>query len=154
MTASKLPWIRTASGLIAMENLSSGLSISSRGPFCAWLTVFSSTVLLRQWPLGLHYDYFHAHHIASSSGPLPLLNVTLHLSHPPTDKLQLNPSIDACRSNFMNMIKQADYVRWGSTRRVTSLRKVDQDGLWEGVLQGEQQRFGLKTLARGSWASV
>lgn len=36
------------------------------------------------------------------------------------------------------MVKQADYVRWGSTRRVTSLRKVDQDGLWEGVLQGKQ----------------
>lgn len=64
--------------------------------------------------------------------------MTLHLSNPPADKLQLNSSIDACRSNFMNMVKQADYVRWGSTRRVTSLRKVDQDGLWEGVLQGKQ----------------
>lgn len=35
----------------------------------------------------------------------------------------------------MNMVKEADFVRWGSTRRVTALRKVDQDALWEGVVE-------------------
>jgi autophagy-related protein 5 len=37
----------------------------------------------------------------------------------------------------MNQLKEADYVRWGSVRRVTSLRKVDQDALWDGVVAGE-----------------
>jgi autophagy-related protein 5 len=49
----------------------------------------------------------------------------------------MNPSIDACRTAFMNMVKEADFVRWGSTRRVTALRKADQDALWEGVVQRE-----------------
>lgn len=41
------------------------------------------------------------------------------------------------------MVKESDYVRWGNTRRVTSLRKVDQDALWEGVVQG-----GLRSMFR------
>ena len=65
------------------------------------------------------------------------LNITLHLHSPPSDKLLLGSSVDACRSNFMNMVKEADFVRWGSTRRVTALRKVDQDALWEGVMNRE-----------------
>lgn len=97
--------------------------------------------MCRHWPIGLIFDYFMGHQILSRQDPLPLLSITLHLSDPPTDKLSLNPSIDACRTNFMNMIKQSDYVRWGNTRRVTSLRKVDQDALWEGVLQGPVSFF-------------
>lgn len=65
------------------------------------------------------------------------LEVMLHLRSPPTDKLLLGPSVEACRTNFMNLVKEADFVRWGSTRRVTQLRKVDQDALWEGVVQSE-----------------
>lgn len=37
----------------------------------------------------------------------------------------------------MSMLKEADFVRYGSTKRVTNLRKGDQDQLWEGVLQRE-----------------
>lgn len=32
------------------------------------------------------------------------------------------------------MLKEADFVRWGSTKRVTNLRKTEQDALWEGVV--------------------
>jgi autophagy-related protein 5 len=35
----------------------------------------------------------------------------------------------------MNMVKEADFVRWGNTRRVTALKKADQDALWEGVVK-------------------
>jgi autophagy-related protein 5 len=52
----------------------------------------------------------------------------------------MSPSLEACKTNFMNQLKEADYVRWGSVRRVTSLRRVDQDALWEGVVGG-----GFKT---------
>ena len=41
----------------------------------------------------------------------------------------------------MNMVKEADFVRWGSTRRVTQLRKVDQDALWEGVINRQSVSF-------------
>lgn len=33
----------------------------------------------------------------------------------------------------MNQLKEADFIRWGNTRRMVGLRKVDQDGLWEGI---------------------
>jgi hypothetical protein len=35
----------------------------------------------------------------------------------------------------MNMVKEADFVRWGNTRRVTALKRADQDALWEGVVK-------------------
>ena len=34
----------------------------------------------------------------------------------------------------MNQLKEADVVRWGSVKRVTALRKLDQDALWDGVV--------------------
>jgi autophagy-related protein 5 len=47
------------------------------------------------------------------------------------------PSLESCKANFMSQIKEADFVRWGSVRRITSLRKMDQDALWEGVIESE-----------------
>ena len=88
----------------------------------------------RHWPIGLLYDYASAHSIKAKHEPL---EVILHTRTPPSDKLLLGPSVDACRTNFMNLVKEADFVRWGSTRRVTQLRKVDQDALWEGVVQSQ-----------------
>ena len=98
---------------------------------------FDQTELYRHWPIGLLYDYHIASLNLSAKGKSPELplRVTLHLSSPPTDRLLANPSIETCRSNFMNMVKEADYVRWGSTKRVTALRKVDQDALWDGVVE-------------------
>jgi autophagy-related protein 5 len=57
----------------------------------------------------------------------------LHLAAPPNDKLFLSSTIDACKQAFMNQLKEADFIRWGNTRRMVGLRKVDQDGLWEGI---------------------
>jgi autophagy-related protein 5 len=33
----------------------------------------------------------------------------------------------------MGQLKEADFVRWGNTKRMTGLRKQDQDGIWEGI---------------------
>jgi len=33
----------------------------------------------------------------------------------------------------MGQLKEADFMRWGNTKRMTSLRKAEQDGMWEGV---------------------
>lgn len=52
----------------------------------------------------------------------------------------------------MNQLKEADYVRWGSVRRMTSLRRADQDALWESVVNREwhansfRVRFPLELL--------
>ena len=91
--------------------------------------------VVRHWPIGLLYD---SHTIAASIRPTPTtdlvpLRLVLHLALPPADKLLLVPSAEACKQAFMGQLKEADFIRWGSTKRMTSLRKTEQDGIWEGI---------------------
>jgi hypothetical protein len=65
------------------------------------------------------------------------LRLILHLASPPTDRLLLSPSAEACKQAFMGQLKEADFMRWGNTKRVTGLRKAEQDGMWEGVKDRE-----------------
>ena len=46
----------------------------------------------------------------------------------------------------MGQLKEADFIRWGSTKRMTSLRKAEQDGIWEGI----KERTHGHTIALGS----
>lgn len=62
--------------------------------------------------------------------PLPLI---LHLAVPPVDKLLSSLSVEACKQVSMGQIKEADFLRWGNTKRVTGLRKQEQDGIWDGL---------------------
>lgn len=96
----------------------------------------------RHWPIGLLYDN---HAIAATIRPTPItdpvsLKLVLHLALPPTDKLLLVPSAEACKQAFMGQLKEADFIRWGSTKRMTSLRKAEQDGIWEGI---KERAYGL-----------
>lgn len=43
----------------------------------------------------------------------------------------------------MGQLKEADFLRWGSTKRMTSLRKAEQDGMWEGVKEREHTHEDL-----------
>ena len=61
------------------------------------------------------------------------LRLTFHLASPPTDRLLLAPSAEACKQAFMGQLKEADFLRWGNTKRMTGLRKAEQDGMWEGI---------------------
>ena len=61
------------------------------------------------------------------------MRLILHLASPPTEKLLLAPNVEACKQAFMGQLKEADFIRWGSTKRMTGLRKVDQDAIWEGI---------------------
>lgn len=107
----------------------------------------------RHWPIGLIYDN-HTSLATSRSGastsarvqavPLRLI---LHLASPPTDKLLLSPSAEACKQAFMGQLKEADFLRWGNTKRMTGLRKAEQDGMWEGIKERSFIPFHL-TAAR------
>lgn len=52
----------------------------------------------------------------------------------------LSPSQEACKQAFMGQLKEADFIRWGSTKRVTGLRKLEQDGIWEGIRERESSQ--------------
>lgn len=87
--------------------------------------------------MGLLYDY--ATITSSLKKKLNLdqqmtpLRLTLHLAAPPTDRLLVSPSIEACKQAFMGQLKEADFFRWGNTKRMTGLRQAEQDGIWEGI---------------------
>lgn len=95
----------------------------------------------RHWPIGLIYDNYT---ITSTLRPntsttqVTPLRLILHLASPPTDKLLLSPSAEACKQAFMGQLKEADFIRWGNTKRMTGLRKAEQDGLWEGIRDRER----------------
>ena len=69
------------------------------------------------------------------------LRLTLHLATPPNDKLQLSPTAEACKQAFMGQLKEADFLRWGNTKRMTGLRKAEQDGMWEGIKERSSMFF-------------
>ena len=90
----------------------------------------------RHWPIGLIYDN-HAITLSARPNAPPSfftpLRLILHLASPPTEKLLLAPNPEACKQAFMGQLKEADFIRWGNTKRMTGLRKAEQDGLWEGI---------------------
>ncbi|GAA6022780.1 hypothetical protein JCM10207_000414 [Rhodosporidiobolus poonsookiae] len=67
--------------------------------------------------------------------------VTVHLREPPAGELGVGNRVEDARVGFMAMVKEADYVRWGSTKRVTNLRKEQQDALWDGVVQNNFDKY-------------
>ncbi|KAL0956060.1 hypothetical protein HGRIS_002229 [Hohenbuehelia grisea] len=103
-----------------------------------WFESEDGAPLKWHWPIGLIYDN-HTISLSirpsssSSSFMATPLRLVLHLASPPSDKLLLSPSAEACKQAFMGQLKEADFIRWGSTKRMTSLRKADQDGIWEGI---------------------
>ncbi|SJX66086.1 related to ATG5-protein involved in autophagy and the Cvt pathway [Sporisorium reilianum f. sp. reilianum] len=68
-------------------------------------------------------------------------NIRLRLSKPPADRLHSNSGLESCKTSFMSMIKEADFVRYGSTKKVVNLRKQEQDTLWDGVVSHDYDVF-------------
>jgi autophagy-related protein 5 len=71
------------------------------------------------------------------------MRLVLHLASPPTEKLLQSPSTESCKQSFMGQLKEADFIRWGNTKRMTGLRKIDQDGIWEGI---RERQYPLSTF--------
>ena len=60
-------------------------------------------------------------------------HITLHLRKFPADQLIRSPSNQTMRDMYMSMVKEADYLRFGSTKRVMDLSKADQTQLLDGL---------------------
>ncbi|KZO95622.1 hypothetical protein CALVIDRAFT_499967 [Calocera viscosa TUFC12733] len=113
-----------------------------------WFEAENGGVMKWHWPIGLLYDAHLAaasaaesYFPASSSTLTAPMTLLLHLTNPPTDKLLMTPSLETLKSSFMSQSKEADFLRWGSTRRMTGLRKTEQDGLWDGIREHNFDNF-------------
>ncbi|KAJ1028089.1 hypothetical protein NDA13_003538 [Ustilago tritici] len=67
--------------------------------------------------------------------------IKLRLSKPPVERLHSNSGLESCKMSFMSIIKEADFVRYGSTKRVVNLRKQEQDTLWDSVVLHDYEMF-------------
>ncbi|CCM01160.1 uncharacterized protein FIBRA_03208 [Fibroporia radiculosa] len=109
-----------------------------------WFESEEGHLLKWHWPIGLIYDNHtimsSARLNSSATEPAPL-RLILHLASPPTEKLLLSPSTEACKQAFMGQLKEADFLRWGNTKRMTGLRKAEQDGLWEGIKEHNFEEY-------------
>ncbi|CAG8500726.1 1912_t:CDS:2 [Paraglomus brasilianum] len=90
-----------------------------------WYDV-DGTPLKWHYPIGLLFD-LHTGYRPDSNSPPPLpWPVTVHFKNFPADKLIRAQAIDATQDFFMSMIKEADFLRNGSTKKVMNLSKNDQ----------------------------
>ncbi|BEJ12956.1 hypothetical protein CspHIS471_0301300 [Cutaneotrichosporon sp. HIS471] len=55
----------------------------------------------------------------------------------PSDALAVPPTVEAVKTHFVSQVKEADFVRWGNTKRVTGLRRADLEAGWDGVVAGD-----------------
>jgi hypothetical protein len=126
-------------GISPLKALASGTSVL-RIYMIIRRIILVLSLISRHWPL----DLIHLHSIisrplpsSSSSGAItPPLRLRLHLSNPPIDKLNLPNGADQCRTQWVNQVKEADFVRWRNTSRTTGLRKGDFDAGWDGIVNG------------------
>ncbi|KAK4685003.1 autophagy-related protein 5, partial [Tremellales sp. Uapishka_1] len=100
--------------------------LASQGP-CKW-----------HWPLDLIELHSMISRPSTSTSPSTKpLRLVLHLSAPPQDKLMLPNSVEACKTQFVNQLKEADFIRWGNVRKVTGLRRQDLEAGWDGMVQDD-----------------
>jgi autophagy-related protein 5 len=106
----------------------------------------------RHWPI----DLIHLHSIisrpipsSSSTSSTAPLRLRLHLSNPPHEKLNLPNNPEQCRTQWVNQIKEADFVRWRNTSRSTGLRRGEFDAGWDGIVNGKSASpIGRDCVAR------
>ncbi|KAJ1797111.1 autophagy protein 5 [Coemansia sp. RSA 2399] len=88
------------------------------------------------YPVGLLYDML----VNDASSELPWA-LTLHVRKFPLPALVPGPSIKAMRDMFMAMVKEADFIRNGSTKRVMDLAKSDQMQLLDGIQDHSFEKY-------------
>ncbi|KAG0053037.1 autophagy protein 5 [Gryganskiella cystojenkinii] len=150
-------WTGTIPILFSMDDIehkvedTMGLMIEA--PRCSYLSVFANTVrnhfVRTRQTAGsgeIWFDYkgtplkWWASNGVAIEGLLPW-KVTVHFQNYPGDKLLSAAQGEGCKDAFMSMIKEADYLRNGTTKKVMNLSKADQTQLWDGILKNDYNQF-------------
>ncbi|KAG0192479.1 autophagy protein 5 [Apophysomyces sp. BC1034] len=119
------------------QQLSSVLDLTVE-PSDIWYD-FNGEPLKWHYPIGLLYDMYRLDE-SESAPPLPW-DLTIHVQNFPTEKLLRRPSVETAQDMFMSMIKEADFLRHGTTKRVMNLSKRDQTQLWESVASDHFEEY-------------
>ncbi|KAK9722286.1 autophagy protein 5 [Basidiobolus ranarum] len=97
------------------------------------------------YPVGLLYDLHTTSQgtTPSTDGTCLPWKIAVHCKEYPGDKLIRSPSSNMARDYFMSIMKEADYLRNGSTKKVMNLSKKDQIQLWDSIIADNIQDFWL-----------
>ncbi|ODQ51816.1 hypothetical protein SAICODRAFT_39018, partial [Saitoella complicata NRRL Y-17804] len=107
----------------------------------AWFSTAEDAIPVR-WhlPIGLLHDLHRPPPPASSSTTPQPWHLVLHFTNYP-DILARRQCDWAMRDAYMNKLKEADFLRCGSAKRVMSLSKHDSDALWQSVVDHDLDTF-------------
>ncbi|KAI8343407.1 autophagy protein 5 [Chlamydoabsidia padenii] len=83
------------------------------------------------YPIGLLYDM--AVRLGSTTCPELPWRINVHSNNFPDTLILRNPGLETIQDMYMSMIKEADFLRHGSTKKVMNLSKQDQSQLWQAL---------------------
>jgi len=93
----------------------------------------NGTILRWQFPIGVLYDLY-----GGDRFPWP---ITVHFQNFPSGQILRCPEIDTVQKNFMNMLKEANYLKHGDSSKINLLSINDQSDLWEGVKTNDPVQY-------------
>ncbi|KAI8097237.1 autophagy protein Apg5-domain-containing protein [Halteromyces radiatus] len=99
------------------------------------------------YPIGLLYDMIlrmgtsiQGQQREQQTPSLPW-RIIVHDDHFPETILLRNPGLETMQDMYMSMIKEADFLRHGSTKRVMNLSKQDQSQLWQALFSEKYEDY-------------
>ncbi|CAO3652951.1 unnamed protein product [Cunninghamella blakesleeana] len=109
---------------------------------------YNSEPLKWHYPIGLLYDLLtytssaeQVQEQENSSNQVLPWRLILHQDSYPDNIILKNPSLDIIQDMYMSMIKEADFLRHGTTKKVMNLSKNDQSQLWQALSSESYDEF-------------
>ena len=93
-----------------------------------------SQALQWHYPIGVLFDFY------GSPSRLPW-SITVHVRGFPEEEILRCPDMNVVENVFINAIKEADYIKNGSTKQITGLLEKDQRQLWLGLRNMKLEQF-------------
>ncbi|EIM24267.1 hypothetical protein WALSEDRAFT_34917 [Wallemia mellicola CBS 633.66] len=82
------------------------------------------------WSIGLSYDYFTFNFISNTNMPPLRLILQQNTQSPNTYAANI---LDSTKMSFMASLKESQLVRWGTVKRMTSLKRSETEQLWSSL---------------------
>lgn len=102
---------------------------------------FEGVPLKWQYPIGLLFDLNSGYRPDDATRDLLPWQITIHFSKYPAEKLFKSYVVEGTQDAFMSSVKEADYLRTGSAKRIISLSKNDQTALWDGLAKDDFDKY-------------
>ncbi|KAL1914791.1 uncharacterized protein VTP21DRAFT_7883 [Calcarisporiella thermophila] len=102
---------------------------------------YNGTPCKWHYPIGLLYDLLTHNDPSSDSIQALPWRLTVHFENFPANQLIRGQAVDATQDFFFSMVKEADFLMHGSTKKLMNLSKDDQTQLWDGLASNSYERF-------------